>query len=195
MERKHFFLKNTEAIKILGSFFSRKDPMLISESRAYLRAFFTGSRSSRLALAEMKRVSPRLSDPCAAPRPASLPAIPRQASRSRIYADGPCAAGSKRAGKAAGSKRSGRAVGSLRTRALESVGPKRAPASVVASAEEDPGILMIRSLSDLCCAIEPVDDESDWSLVLDATCVDAIPFCAIGPLGALTAPISLFDFE
>ena len=54
---------------------------------------------------------------------------------------------------------------------------------------------LIRSLSDLCCAIEPVEDESDWSLVLDATCVDAIPFCAIGPLGALTAPISLFDFE
>ena len=160
----------------------RKDPMLISESRAYLRAFFTGSRSSRLALAEMKRVSPRLSDPCAAPRPS----IPRQASRSRIYADGPCAAGSKRAGRAVGSKRSG---------ALEAVGPKRAPESVVGSAEEDPGILMIRSLSDLCCAIEPVEDESDWSLVLDATCVDAIPFCAIGPLGALTAPISLFDFE
>lgn len=166
--------------------------MLISESRAYLRAFFTGSRTPRLALAEMRRVSPRLADPCAAPRPASLP---RQASRSRIYADGPCAAGSKRAGKAAGSKRAGRAAGPKRAGALESVGSKRALESAVGSAEEDPGILMIRSLSDLCCAMEPVDDESDWSLVLDATCIDAIPFCAIGPLGALTAPISLFDFE
>ena len=165
--------------------------MLVSNSRAYLRAFFAGPRDCRLAISsfEFRRVSPRLSEPAApvrssASRSSIRRSIPRRANRSiRVYADAdlrPVSVEALRIAKTVGSHGSN-SVGEDREDREDRDGHEDREDRD----ETDPAILMIRSLSG---DIEPVIDDiaGEWSIV-SAELLDIVDESGLTGLTGLTA--------
>lgn len=170
--------------------------MLVSNSRAYLRAFFAGPRDCRLAMSsfEFRRVSPRLFEHAASVRPSASRSsirrsIPRRANRSiRVYADAdprPVSVEALRISKTVGSHGSN-SVGEDR----EDRDGREDREDREDREETDPAILMIRSLSgDIGPVIEDIAGE--WSIV-SAELLDIVDESGLSGLTVLSA-LTAFD--